>query len=222
LTTLLVMLTQNRHFNLTPREVVAVQPFIDILKESSMTINPTQTERLILINQLEILQKLKPDDADWYADKIKILTNGYTIFYGEIDKCIYEEMSEEDCKEVINILEMFTFLTRTYEKLNQPNVVNKLFAGFDGNYETDQMGFAHFLIEEQNKFKELKKKNGAYDSHAPMLPKYRAMLEVWKTIPETERISGNISEVDLLRITEAEVKQKINVNIFTNKIQTVC
>ena len=46
-----------------------------------LELNPTLEQRLILINQYKILEKLYPEDAKTYARYQEILNKGYTLHY---------------------------------------------------------------------------------------------------------------------------------------------
>ena len=74
----------------------------------------SELERQQLINQFLILEKLYPEDADYYAKHRKALQEGYKLHYKWIFEHLYEEMSEEECEEVLDILEMYQALAWSY------------------------------------------------------------------------------------------------------------
>ena len=96
----------------------------------------------------------------------------------------------EIVKEVLDILEMWSFIERSYEVLSddEKNVVRNgadpfgddpTFPGFDGNNEPNQMGIATFLVNDLDRFQEFK---GRYfNSHCPSIDSYRRMLPVFES-----------------------------------------
>ncbi len=51
-------------------------------------------DRIIISNQLRILEALYPDEADWYANHRKAVEQGYKLHYGWIAEHFSDEMSE--------------------------------------------------------------------------------------------------------------------------------
>jgi uncharacterized protein YfbU (UPF0304 family) len=148
----------------------------------------SKKDRVILINQYRILAALNKDEADHYNELIGILENGYEIFYSMIDEWISDDMPYDEGKFVLNVFDLY----RAIEDLKRSSKNQELhdhhhsyFAGFDGNNETQYMGFARFLIEKQGKFSEQEqylRKNDNLNSHMPMIGKYQRMLEKAKSI----------------------------------------
>jgi len=109
----------------------------------------TQVERWILVNQCLILEKLYPDDAEDYARTREALEHGYELEYGwHTSHILSDGLSETECREVIDILEMFRVLGLFYEKHNKPQIDDwKLtFTGFDGNNETLQILYTQYVV----------------------------------------------------------------------------
>ena len=101
------------------------------------------------------------------------MSSGYTRLYeGELAKFIDSEVSEEICKEVIDILDMYRLLHAAAGLKS---------AGFDGNEETDHYAYAGFTIEDMGRWSEFAKCD--LNSHTEMLPRYRKMLEPWEHSP---------------------------------------
>ena len=141
-------------------------------------------DRLILINQYKILAKLDANDATYYKELIQILENGYEIFYSLLDQWIDDEMPKDESRFVLNILDLY----RAIEDLKRRTKSEELskhhygiFNGFDGNNESEYLGFTRFLIEIQGKFQEQKQyyyQNDHLNSHCPMVSKYKRMLKL--------------------------------------------
>jgi uncharacterized protein len=166
----------------------------------------SREQRWILANQYRILEKLYPEEAEYHARAREVLENGYELNYDWIAPQIAERtMSADACKEVLDILDMFRALERSYDQLReQPADIEEhavRFHGFDGNHETDQLSYASFLIEKDGKWQELGDHGDHLNSHAPLLGSYRRMFNVWQELP-TERRS-DLSADDIRRIVAA-------------------
>lgn len=108
----------------------------------------------MLSNQYRILEKLYPEEAEHHARAREVLEDGYELNYDWIAEHIAERpMSEDECKEDLDILDMFSALERSYARFaEKPAGVDERdvrFHGFDGNHETEQLGYASFLIEKE-------------------------------------------------------------------------
>jgi uncharacterized protein YfbU (UPF0304 family) len=162
-------------------------------------------ERLILINQYEILAALKPDEESHYKELIKILSEGYEIFYDTLTEWIDEGMDETKSRFVLDVFDLYraihsATLKSEDEKVTQHHL--SYFHGFDGNYEAEYLSFARFLVEDQGKFAEQKgylDKNDSMNSPTEMVHTYRAMLKAHQEIGK----SFTLSDEELLRILDA-------------------
>lgn len=165
----------------------------------------SKKDRVLLINQYRLLAVLCKDEEAHYRELIGILENGYEIFYSMVDEWISDDMPIEDGRFVLNILDLY----RAIEHLKRSSKSRELadhhfsfFRGFDGNNETEYMGFCRFLIEEQGKFQEQQQyfvENDHLNSHMPMIDKYKRMLEVAATFPDI----WSMKIEDALKILEA-------------------
>ena len=101
------------------------------------------------------------------------------------------EDSEEAVSEVVNILDMWSFLEEGYKKLSAtdkarveaeatPFGKDVRFPGFDGNNETEHLGIARFLIEKLGRFSSFGKRD--LNSHWQSIETYRRMLPVFEPI----------------------------------------
>ena len=158
----------------------------------------TDSERCIMLNQLEILMKLKPSAGERkrYERAQDILLNGYEFFYDKA--CIVGELfypiSETVSKKVYEIFEMFRVLHYSHKKLPQEEQAQLKasdiqFSGFDGNNEGDYMGFARFLVEKMDLFDE--QQGAKFNSHCPMLNTYNRMLQTYKAVADEELERSN-------------------------------
>lgn len=159
-------------------------------------------ERLNFINQYLILERLYPEDADYYARNRKALEQGYELHYSWLTEHIYDDLPEQTCKEILDILDMYRSITFSLLSLS-PNadIDDKYkFLGFDGNNETEYMGYVQYFINDLDRFRELTygEKYCDFNSHCPMMPKYKKMLAIWRSGKK-----HNLSMSEINQITEA-------------------
>jgi hypothetical protein len=148
----------------------------------------TKFERIQLINQFKILEKLYPEEAKYYSEHRQALQEGYQLHYKWIFDGLWEEMDEEQCKEVLNILDMYRAITDSYNRLDDKTGIEGQywlkFKGFDGNNESHLMSYCQYFIIDLQRYEELT--YGAefpdFNSHMPSIEKYRKMLEVWNSL----------------------------------------
>lgn len=165
-----------------------------------------EKERLILINQYTIIRHIDPDNAHHYEELIEILRSGYEIFYPELFNNVYEGMTYDEGRFVLDILSIYR-MVEDYKVKNadDDDIKNHhfgTFRGFDGNNETAHMSFTRFLVNTQGKFSEqeqYKSQNDDFNSHHPTLEKYGRMIHKWQTL------GGNYqcSKTELLEILNA-------------------
>lgn len=165
----------------------------------------SREQRWMLANQYLILEKLYPEDAEHYARVREVLEEGFELNYDWIIPHIAERtMAPEECKEILDILDMFSALERSYDRLGDKGDIDEYavrFQGFDGNRETEQLSYASFLIEKEGKWPELAAHGDHLNSHAPLLGSYRRMLQVWQGIPMEQQYE--LSADDIRRILAA-------------------
>jgi uncharacterized protein YfbU (UPF0304 family) len=166
-----------------------------------MSLKLSRVERLILVNQFKILQRLDPQEAKAYERWSEILENGYELEYGDIFRHVYEgTLSDEQSREVMDILDMHRALERAYDALEDKAGIEEYgvrFSGFDGNNETDQFGYLRHL-RETGRWTEFKLRDDG-NSHMPTLGRYRAMLAVWRTTRDKHELTKD----DVSRISNA-------------------
>jgi uncharacterized protein YfbU (UPF0304 family) len=150
----------------------------------------TKKDRLILINQFEILAALNPASKSHYDEVVEILVNGYKIFYSEFDDWVANDRPVEEGRFVLEILGLYRVIEDVKRKTeNQQLNAHRysFFRGFDGNTETGYMLFCRFLIETQGKFQEQRpylSRNDNLNSHTPLVEKYQRMIDKAPKPPE--------------------------------------
>lgn len=155
----------------------------------------SKKDRVLLINQYKLLAALYKEEEAHYRELIGILENGYEIFYSMIDEWISDDMPTDEGKFVLNILDLYRViddLKRSSKNQELADHPYSFFRGFDGNHETEYMGFCRFLIDEQGKFQEQQQyflKNDHLNSHMLMIDKYKRMLGVAENISDVWKMT---------------------------------
>jgi len=139
------------------------------------------------------------DDAQAYEDE-------YAREHGceEISTHIFDELSKEECGEVLNILSMHSALHQSAQALNDEPAISIRFHGFDGNNETKQMAYTRFYIDELHRFAELIEiaQSPDYNSHYLTLRRYRLMLDEWNGCED----KNNLTRDEINRIFDVRVE----------------
>ena len=180
-----------------PSRAEAVRRLIDEgLNRSPHRLRLSDGERLSILMLCELYKHLKvKGEIDPQFVELAIF-NGYLwalrwkyvgIFHGD-------EVDEHEVSVVVDVLDMWFFLEEGYGKLSKKErdrikAADALFGsdvkfvGFDGNYETNYMGIARFLVNDMDRFTIFKGRE--FNSHVPMLGTYRAMLAAFEPIRVT-------------------------------------
>lgn len=150
----------------------------------------TDGEKLILLMLSELYDKLGVHgevDPDFIRSAI-FSDNLWSIPWKYSGIPFEDQEAPEVVKEVLDILDMWSFIEHSYESLSDedkaylekeadPFGKNPKFPGFDGTNEAIHMGTASFIVNELDRFVEFK---GRYfNSHCPSLDSYRRMLSVF-------------------------------------------
>lgn len=174
-----------------------------------MKVELTRVDRLMLSNQFKILEKLYPEEKDYYEVDRKAIEEGYEIHYEEIfQKFISDDkLPEEASREVLDILSMYRSITFSYENLSSEEKEefgskDKIkFKGFDANNseEIQLLMYTRYFIVDKDRFPELvsNKDYPDFNSHWPMLTKYRDMLELYNSFDD-----HNLTKHQLLELLE--------------------
>jgi uncharacterized protein YfbU (UPF0304 family) len=154
----------------------------------------TKKDRLIIANQLKILEKLYPDEADYYSKHRTAVEHGYKLHYEWLVEHFYDEMSEDECREVLDILNMYRALRFSYDNLEDKSGIEEediRFKGFDGNNETSRHSYVRYFILELERFSELAPESpySDFNTHYPVLEAYRKMLAVWSGFTNKYQLS---------------------------------
>jgi uncharacterized protein YfbU (UPF0304 family) len=149
----------------------------------------TDAEKLILIMLSNIQQHLKIEggvDPKFVQSAINsgntwALKWEYPGIFG------VTETPREVVEEVVDVLEMWSFLESSYERLSdrdktlvETDAGNVRFRGFDGNNEGDHMSAARFFVDHLERFQEFRGRD--LNSHTHSIDRYRRMLKVFKPL----------------------------------------
>jgi uncharacterized protein YfbU (UPF0304 family) len=142
----------------------------------------TDTERLILANQYEILALLDEQQSYSHKRSADALLSGYEYEYDQLDQRLSrggDVLPDEECKFVWRVLGMYDDLQRvaaTADSGIDPKDV--VFMGFDGNNETKYMGYAQYIRRDKYRFQVLAVMGEDLNSHMHSLMMYARMLQV--------------------------------------------
>jgi uncharacterized protein YfbU (UPF0304 family) len=150
-------------------------------------------EKLLLANQYEILKRVDPAQAQRCDLLLTCIYEGYDDDLQALLPHFEESLDEQVRVEVREILEMFRAL---YPPRHASHSIEPpaIFAGFDGNEESDYYAYARFLLEDRGLWRE--SRTAEYNSHTNMLTAYRNMLREWNLSADKQ----NLSAEDIERI----------------------
>jgi uncharacterized protein YfbU (UPF0304 family) len=150
--------------------------------------NLTKLERLLLINQFEILKTIKEENQEYYEQMIDILTNGFSIYYSELESGLFDEMPAGDGRFVLDVLDLYHAI-EDFKRRNEAKAINEhafgYFPGFDGNEEGEYLGFVRFIIDKKKLFEEQEQyrtKTDDFNSHSRTLPRFSEMVARWERL----------------------------------------
>ncbi|MCG9666287.1 hypothetical protein VME0621_02745 [Vibrio mediterranei] len=154
----------------------------------------TNAQRLILSNQYYLMAKLTPENAEKYKRLQTIVERGYELQMREINK-EYGCLVEDECREVIDIMEMYHAMQESNKMLSdeERNDVDQRrlqFLGFDIATEAQLVNYVRFLIDSEGLYPQFDKGDHHFNSHVPMLEKYRRMLVTWRNCPRQYHLSA--------------------------------
>ncbi|GAA4705014.1 YfbU family protein [Nocardioides conyzicola] len=166
-------------------------------------------QRLILSQQHEILAALRaddPGDVEYHQKRMAALQGGYTLEYSDEFASISPELSREDCRLVMDILDMFRLTSHALTQLSDDERValgedvreTLEFNGFDLNdtLEGHMLEYVRYLVSNRRWAEVEPRLSDMYDggnSHCPMLPMYKRMLTVHQQIRAQRRADRGAS-----------------------------
>ncbi|WP_290008441.1 YfbU family protein [Acinetobacter pittii] len=142
-----------------------------------MKIELTDKERLFLANQHEILGHLNKDNSDYHFKLAEQLRDGHEWLYSQSFDNFSENLPDDAAELVLNILQIYEMIQDAYDGLSDKSLISEhqiKFPGFDGNNETEFMGFVDAL-EKDNRFVDVIQ-TGNRNSHSPKVHVYERMI----------------------------------------------
>lgn len=177
------------------------------------TVKFSDGERLILMMMRDIYRHLKVEgeiDPEFVGE---VISGGhYWAPKWEMEGLFHEEEDDpSDVQFVVDVMDMWGFLERGFEKLSKKDKerVEKetapfgrrvRFDGFDGNNEASHLGIARFLTEKMKRFSEFAGRE--LNSHSPTLDMYSRMLAVFKPMRPT-LVGVPLDASQIIRILKA-------------------
>lgn len=143
----------------------------------------TDTERLILANQYEILSKLDQNESDHFANLSRNLRDGYKWLYDQAFERVSPVLDSDSTALVLKILGIYGDMKSSYENLADKSGVDAHLVewpGFDGNNEAELLGFTDALIA-AGRFTNTLGEH-AKNSHCPTIATYRRMIARWEQL----------------------------------------
>lgn len=165
----------------------------------------TLQERLLLANQLRILQCLEPNKED-YKTHIEIIENGYEYLYDRLANALQDPPERDVAPEVHAVFNMFRALSGSIRDLSDKagiDLKRAHFLGYDGNDESSHYHYATFVIERMGLYSESKRADGNYNTHPEMLPRYRRMLERWHSLGDRYELTRD----EILQVVGTQGRQ---------------
>jgi uncharacterized protein len=154
----------------------------------------SKLERLLLDNQYQILSFVDPGNAKWYDRMREALQNGYEAAYSSLFNGIFDPLPAPECSFVVHTMAMFDALQQSYAALSDKGGIDQSrlrFSGFDGNNETEYMGYAQFLVEKEERFTTLQLGGDGFNSHRLIIPEYKAMLTLWYGMGQANQLTAD-------------------------------
>lgn len=135
------------------------------------------------------------------------------IFHGHVDK-------RSRVNFVVDILDMWHFLEEAYENLGDDGKVrleeavgvfgkHVRFPGFDGNYETEYLSIARFLVADLSRFSRFQDRKHDLNSHHPTLETYTRMYRAFEPIRKG-LIGRSMSSDEMAKVINAGWPTKPN------------
>ncbi|KAA8997009.1 YfbU family protein [Affinibrenneria salicis] len=152
----------------------------------------TNAQRLILSNQYKMMTMLDPDNAERYRRLQTIVERGYGLQMRELDH-EFGELSEEVCRDIINIMEMYHALQVSWDNLkDKPDIDQRrlVFLGFDAATEARYLGFVRFMVHIEGRYTQFDAGTHGFNAQTKMWEKYGRMLAAWQLCPRQYHLSA--------------------------------
>ena len=138
-----------------------------------------------LSNQYRILEHIDEKNAEAYRHAHEALTNGYELYYGWLCEHVADganALTEAECTYVLDVLDMFDFMQRAYDKPTDKSGIDAtliFFPGFDGNNEGKYWDLRNSFAGNAVHTKIFVNTGKTFNSHMPTHDLYERMLNAW-------------------------------------------
>lgn len=177
-----------------PSRAEAMRRLIEhgLMGSTKDTVRFTDGEKVLIIMMRDVYKHLKLSQTEIDPEFVaEVIWGGHNwaakwqmpdLFHGEED-------DPRDLSFVLDVLEMWEYVERGYEKLSKgekatlakeaaPFGKDVRFFGFDGNNEGSLVGIARFLVKNMNRFTRFADRD--FNAHMPTVDIYRRMLAVFR------------------------------------------
>jgi len=175
----------------------------------------TDGEKLILLMLTEIYQKLNIDgEIDPEFLQSALFTDNLWGIPWRFNGIPFDKTETPPVvKEVVDILDMWMFIERSFEELTADEKVkveteadpfgkDPKFRGFDGNNESKHVSAALFLIKDLGRFTEFRDRD--LNAHMSTIERHQRMLSVF--LPVRAQLDGRLMTADeLIRVLNEKV-----------------
>lgn len=156
----------------------------------------SKKERLSLINQFLILEKLYPDEAGYYEQHRIALQHGFQLHYKWILENVWDDLTETECRKVLDALDLYRGIVSSFDALEDKDGLTESkirFPGFDGNNESHYLAYARYFIVDLERYEELIRgqEYPDFNSHCPMLESYGRMASLWQSWQRPHTMSAS-------------------------------
>lgn len=159
-------------------------------------------ERSILANLNRVRASLTSDDDEkrHFESAAEAFEGGFEREYAEYLKVGADDdtLSEDDCKEVVEILEMYDYIRIQHESLKGNRDPNDfVFPGFDSHRNLEGRMRAYCVFLRKNEVHpDIPLESHNFNSHASMLDAYRRMLEVYRATRTSPKYDLTLDQID--------------------------
>lgn len=170
-----------------------------VARRKRMSMKLSRAERLILMNQYRSLEKLDCQGADEWQHNRELLGRGGQENLECLDIKLRDPLSQDDCKDVADILDMYYHLQLAAKKHEFPEGPRQSQVRFPGFDNSDFRAYAQFCLRERGKWQDLELGNEDMHSGTMAMPTYRGKLAVWRKCGDPY----SLSKPDISRIINA-------------------
>jgi uncharacterized protein YfbU (UPF0304 family) len=152
--------------------------------------------------------KLGNDYSKYFDNHVDYLENEFSNhFSGLINLISGDEKAIKECKEVLEILEMYNSIISSYEALPDKQELDEqkiLFPGFDAINEKNHYDYTCLFLNTLNLYKSVLKHKRTADlqSHSSILGIYRDMLNKWNEFKNDGLSVYNLTIQQIVNLVE--------------------